>query len=93
MSEELSLIIAIIGVIVSITTLISFVVGRKDKGHREGEEQGEMINDIKYIKQVQTNIAVDQKEILSKLDKTNERVTRVEEQLKSHERRIQKIEK
>lgn len=93
MSNELSLIIAIIGLLVSLTTIISFVLGRKDKGRQEGEEHGEMVNDIRYIKQVQTDISVGQREILTKLDKTNERVIRLEEQEKTLERRITKLEK
>lgn len=93
MSNELSLIIAIVGLFVSLTTIISFVLGRKDKGKKDGVAQGEMINDIKYIKQTQTDIMVGQKEILNKLDKTNERVTRLEEQEKMLEKRVSKLEK
>lgn len=93
MSNELTMIIAIVGLFVSITSIISFVVGRKDKGVKSGEMQGEMHQDIKYIKQTQTDILVSQKEILNKLDETGERVTRLEEQMKSHERRILKLER
>ena len=93
MSNELSLIIAVVGLVVSLTTIVSFVLGRKDKGRQEGAEQGEMANDIKYVKQTQTDILVSQKEILNKLDKTGERVTRLEEQEKMLERRITKLEK
>lgn len=93
MSNELTLVIAIVGLFVSITSIISFFVARKDKGVKNGEMQGEMHQDIKYIKQTQTDILVSQKEILNKLDETGERVTRLEEQVKSHERRILKLEK
>ena len=93
MSNELTLIIAIIGLVVSFLTIISFVLGRQDKGRQQGTEQGEMVNDIKYIKQTQTDIMVGQKEILNKLDKTNERVTRLEEQEKMLEKRVSKLEK
>lgn len=92
MSEELSLIIAIVGLVASLIAILSFALGRRDKGREQGKEHGEMENDIKYIKQIQTNIAVDQKEILHKLDKTAERVTRLEEQEKMLERRVNKLE-
>lgn len=93
MSNELTLIIAIVGLLASIIAIITFVLNRKDKGRKDGEAHGEMANDIKYVKQTQTDILVSQKEILNKLDATKERVTRVEETLKSHERRILKLEK
>lgn len=93
MSSELSLIIAIIGIFVSLTTLVSFVLTRKEKSENKGEEHGEMVQDIKYIKQTQTDIMVGQKEISSKLDGTKERVTRLEEQTKMLDKRIQKLEK
>ena len=93
MSNELTLIITFVGLTVSLTTLISFVLGRRDKGKQDGLEQGEMSNDIKYVKQTQTDILVSQREILNKLDKTNERVIRLEEQEKTLERRIDKLEK
>lgn len=93
MSNELTLIIAIVGLFVSLISIASFIIGRKDKGEKSGEVQGEMHQDIKYIKQTQTDILVSQKEILNKLDDTTERVTRLEERTKGLERRITKLEK
>ena len=90
MSNELTFILSLA---VSLITITTFVLGRKEKGKQDGVEQGEMSNDIKYVKQTQTDILVSQREILNKLDKTNERVIRLEEQEKTLERRIDKLEK
>lgn len=100
MSNELTLIIAIIGVFVSITALITFVLGRKDKGKQEGAEQGKLSNDIEYIKQTQTNILIGQKEMTAKLDKTHDEVIvlkvkteAIEDKEKELEGRVLKLEK
>ena len=100
MSYELSLIIAIIGVLVSITTLVSFVLTRKEKGKQDGKAQGEMANSLKYIEQAQTNILIGQKELTTKLDKMNEDVIvlrvkeeSLEEKEKDLEKRVEKLER
>ena len=100
MSIELAIIIAVIGVTVSITTIISFVLGRKDKGKQEGVEHGEISNNIKYIMQAQTNILLGQKEMTAKLDKVNEEVIilkvkekNLEDKEEALEKRIEKLEK
>lgn len=93
MSNELTLVIALVGLVSSFIAIISFVLTRKEKGENKGEEHGEMVQDIKYIKQTQTDILVGQRELTNKLDGTKERVTRIEEQVKMHEKRIQKLEK
>ena len=92
MKVDLSIVTALIGLTVSILTVISFVLTRNEKHKNDGVNDGEMHNDIKYIKQTQTDIIVSQKEISNKLDKNNERVTRLEEQVKMHENRINKLE-
>ena len=91
MSNELTLLIAFIGLCASIFSIVAFVLSRKDKGEKNGETHGEMVQDIKYIKQTQTDIMVGQKEILNKLDITKERVTRLEEQVKMHDKEINRL--
>lgn len=100
MSNELVLIIAIIGVAVSFTTLISFVLGRKEKGRQDGMEQGEVSKSLKFIEQTQTNILIGQKEMTAKLDKMNEKVIvlevkekMLEERESELEKRVEKLEK
>ena len=93
MSNELAMIISIVGLFSTILAIISFILTRKEKGENKGEAHGEMVQDIKYIKQTQTDILVGQRELTQKLDGTKERVTRIEEQVKMHEKRIQKLEK
>ena len=92
MSNELSLIIAVVGLFGSLVAIISFVLTRKEKGENKGEEHGEMVQDIKYIKRTQSDILVGQRELSQKLDGTKERVIRLEEQVKNHESRIKKLE-
>ena len=92
MSTELTLIIAVVGLIVSITTIISFVLTRRDKGRKEGVEYGELESDIAYIKTAQTNILVGNDKISNKLDTLNEKVIRLEEKYKSVDKRLTKLE-
>lgn len=91
MSNELALTVTIVGLISTIIAIVSFVLARKEKGEKNGEKNGEMLNDIKYIKQMQTDIMVGQKEISNKLDGTKERVTRLEEQVKIHDKEITRL--
>ena len=93
MSTELMLIIEIVGLLVCFTTILSFILTRKDKNIKTGEEHGEITNDIKYIKQAQTNILVSQEKISTKLDDMNEKVIRQDEQIKQLDKRVVKIEK
>lgn len=100
MSNELSLIIALVGFITSIIAIITFVVGRKEKGKQDGVEHGEIVNSLKYIEQSQTNILIGQKETNTKLDKINEEVIVLkvkekvlEEKESDLEKRVEKLEK
>lgn len=93
MSLELTIIIGVVGLLVSVLSVISFISSNKEASKRDGSKDGEMANDIKYIKNTQQDIIVSQKEISNKLDKNNERVTRLEEQVKIHESRLDKLEK
>ncbi|MCI7428520.1 MAG: hypothetical protein MSS83_05385 [Methanobrevibacter sp.] len=93
MSLELTIIIAVVGLLVSVLSIISFVSSNKQQSKKDGTMGGEMINDIRYIKNTQQDIIVSQKEISNKLDNNNERVTRLEEQVKVHESRLDKLEK
>ena len=92
MSNELTLIIAFVGLIVSLTTIISFVLTRREKGKKEGIEFGEMEQDIKFIKNALTNVILGQEKISVKLDAVNEKVIRLEEKYKSIDKRLTKIE-
>lgn len=93
MSNEVALIIAVIGLIVSILSIISFVLTRREKGRKEGVEYGEMEQDIKFIKNAQTNVILGQEKISTKLDVVNEKVIRLEEKYKSVDKRVTKLEK
>ena len=99
MSLELTLIIALVGLLCSVLTIITFVSGRKDKGKQDGVQQGELASSLDYIKTAQTNILIGQKEITNKLDKINEEVIvlkvkekNLEEKEKNLEERVKKLE-
>lgn len=93
MSNELSLIVAIIGLSVSITTIITFFRNSKKDGKKEGVEYGEIESDIQYIKRTQTDILVGQREITQKLDGVREDTIRLDEKYKSLDKRVSKLEK
>ena len=88
----MALIIAFVGLVVSIMTIISFVLTRREKGRKEGVEYGEMEQDIKFIKNAQTNVILGQEKISTKLDAVNEKVIRLEEKYKSVDKRVKKLE-
>ena len=99
MSTELAIIIAVFGLLSSLIAIISFFLARKDKGRKDGEDYGEMTNNIEYIKQTQTNILIGQKEITAKLDKVNEEVIvlkvkekNLEDKERELEKRVEKLE-
>lgn len=92
MSAELTLIIAIIGLVVSILSIVSFIMGRRDKGKQDGEAQGKIANSLKYIEQAQTNILIGQKEVTAKLDKINEEVIVLKVRENNLEERVERLE-
>lgn len=93
MSQELTLIIAIVGLAVSLTAIITFFSKSKKDGKKEGVQYGEIESDIAYIKRTQTDILVGQREITQKLDGVREDTIRLDEKYKSLDRRVTKIEK
>lgn len=93
MSLELTIIIGVIGVLVSVLSIISFFNNNKQKSKDDGTTQGEMLNDIRYIKNSQQDIIINQKELSKKFDDHTERLIRIEEKVKQHEDRLDKLEK
>ena len=93
MSNELTLIVAIVGLAVSLTTIITFFAKSKAAGRKDGVEHGEIGSDIQYIKRTQTDILVGQREITQKLDGVREATIRLEEKYNSLEKRVSKLEK
>ena len=93
MSNELSLIIAIVGLAASLTTIILFFTKSKEQSRTDGVEYGEIESDIQYIKRTQTDILVGQREITQKLDGVREATIRLDEKYKSLEKRVSKLEK
>lgn len=100
MSNELTLIIAIVGLCVSILSIVTFFLNQKTKGKQDGKAQGELTNSLKYIEQTQTTILIGQKEMTAKLDKINEEVIvlkvkeeTLEEKEKDLEKRVEKLER
>ena len=100
MSSELTMIIAIVGLCVSLLSIVTFIINQKGKGKQDGMEQGELSNSIEYIKQTQTNILIGQKETNAKLDRINEEVIvlkvkeeTLEEKEKDLEKRVEKLER
>lgn len=97
MSNELTLIIAIIGVFGSLASIVvAFSKSKKEdkkEGKEEGVQYGELESDMQYIKRTQTDILVGQREINSKLDGVTERTIRLDEKYKSLDKRVTKLEK
>ena len=93
MSLELTIIISVISGLVGVLSIITFFGNNKQKSKDDGAKQGEMLNDIKYIKNTQQDIVLNQKELSKKFDEHTERLIRIEEKVKQHDDRLEKLEK
>jgi hypothetical protein len=93
MSNELTLIIAVVGLCATILGIVTFFKNSKQDGKTEGAEYGEIESDIAYIKRTQTDILVGQRETLKKLDGVKEDTIRLDEKYKSIDKRVTKLEK
>lgn len=71
---------------------IGYAKGVKKESHHEGEIDGTQKADIEYIKRRTDDILLEQRETNKSVNALAERVTRVEESVKSAHKRLDQIE-
>ena len=82
----------IIAAIAAICTIVTFTINRGKDKYQEGNDDGGIRGDIKYMRNSFDDLRLDVKEIARKQDQQGERLTRVEESVKSAHKRIDAIE-
>ena len=86
----------IISIVFSFVTvgvaLATFLIGRKTAARDQGKEDGRLQADMEYIKERLDSIQKSQDSIFSRLNRNNERITRVEENVKDIYTRIEHLE-
>ncbi|MHC1747504.1 MAG: hypothetical protein AB9856_03835 [Cellulosilyticaceae bacterium] len=87
----LTQILAFLGVLSPLVAVITYITGTKKEIKTDGQDQGELRADIKYIRNGVEDIRVDMRVQDSKIDGLTERVTRVEESAKQAHHRVDEI--
>ena len=82
----------IVAAIAAICTIVTFTINRGKDKYQEGNDDGGIRGDIKYMRNSFDDLRLDVKEIARKQDQQGERLTRVEESVKSAHKRIDAIE-
>lgn len=86
--------IGVVGTICSIVFgYIGYMKGAKKDSHKEGEEEGSLRADTRYIKRRIDDVLLEQRNINNTLSVHSERITRVEESSKQAHKRIDRIER
>lgn len=88
-----TIICSVIALIASIVAIVTFFVNRGKDKYKEGDEDGSMKGDIKYMRNNFDDLRLDVKDIARKQDLLTERLTRVEESTKSAHKRLDGLEK
>ncbi|MCM1221523.1 MAG: hypothetical protein NC548_44300 [Lachnospiraceae bacterium] len=91
-SEILALVISIIGAVSAICAIIVFFTNRGKDKYDKGNNDGGLRADVKYMRNSFDELRLDVKEVARKQDALGERLTRVEESVKSAHKRIDSCE-
>ena len=75
-----------------ILAVVNFFANRKKDNRQDGEREATLRSDLQYIKDVLIDVRRETKEINQLLDKHGERLTKVEEKLKTAFERIEHID-
>jgi uncharacterized coiled-coil DUF342 family protein len=90
--EYTDLILTALTIVTGCLAIVNFFNGRKKDNKKDGEREATLRSDLQYIKDVLIDVRRETKEINQLLDKHSERLTKVEEKLKSAFERIDHIE-
>jgi peptidoglycan hydrolase CwlO-like protein len=90
--EYLELILTILTIVTASLAIVNFMNGRKQVNKQDGAQEATLRSDLQYIKEVLIDVRREAKETNQLLDKHSERLTKVEEKIKTAFERIEHIE-
>jgi peptidoglycan hydrolase CwlO-like protein len=90
--EYTDIILTALTIVTGVLAIVNFFNGRKKDNKQDGEREATLRSDLQYIKEVLIDVRRETKEINQLLDKHGERLTKVEEKVKSAFERIEHIE-
>jgi peptidoglycan hydrolase CwlO-like protein len=79
-------------IVTGILAIVNFINGRTKEHKQSGAQEATLRSDLQYIKDVLIDVRREAKETNQLLDKHSERLTKVEEKVKSAFERIEHIE-
>lgn len=88
----IEIILTTLTIATGVLAVATFFNGRKKENKQDGAAEATLRSDLQYIKEVLIDVRRETKEINQLLDKHGERLTKVEEKVKSAFERIEHIE-
>lgn len=85
-------ILTLLTIVTGVLAVVNFFNGRKKENKQDGASEATLRSDLQYIKEVLIDVRRETKEINQLLDKHGERLTKVEEKVKSAFERIEHME-
>ena len=86
------IILTALTIVTGVLAVFSFFNGRKKENKQDGATEATLRSDLQYIKEVLIDVRRETKEINQLLDKHSERLTKLEEKVKTAFVRIETIE-
>ena len=90
--EYLNVILTVLTIVTGSLAVVNFFNGRKRENKQDGAQEATLRSDLLFIKEVLVDVRLETKEINKLLDKHSERLTKVEEKVKSAFERIEHME-
>ena len=90
--EYTNMILTALTIVTGCLAIVNFFNGRKKENKQEGAQEATLRSDLQYIKDVLIDVRREAKETNQLLDKHGERLTKVEEKVKTAFERIEHIE-
>ena len=90
--EYTNMILTALTIVTGALAVVNFFAGRKKETKEEGAQEATLRSDLQYIKDVLIDVRREAKETNQLLDKHSERLTKVEEKVKTIFERIEHIE-
>ena len=90
--EYLNIMLTMLTIVTGSLAIVNFVNGKKKDSKNDGEAEATLRSDLQYIKEVLIDVRRETKEINQLLDNHSERLTKVEEKVKTAFERIEHIE-
>jgi peptidoglycan hydrolase CwlO-like protein len=90
--EYSNVILTLLTIVTGILAIVNFFNGRTKEHRQDGAQEATLRSDLQYIKDVLIDVRREAKETNQLLDKHGERLTKVEEKIKTAFEHIERIE-